>query len=64
MNRFLKDDAKIFIVANDRFNLYPTIAEKSGLEIVKEHHRAVTKRTEQGNNPYQETIFYMKKKGN
>ena len=63
MNRFLKDDAKIFIVANDRFNLYPTIAEKSGLEIVKEHHRAVTKRTEQGNNPYQETIFYMKKKG-
>jgi DNA modification methylase len=64
MNRFLKDDAKIFIVANDRFNLYPTIAEKSGLKIVKEHHRAVTKRTEQGNNPYQETIFYMKKKGN
>ena len=64
MNQFLKDDAKIFIVANDRFNLYPTIAEKSGLEIVKEHHRAVTKRTEQGNNPYQETIFYMKKKGN
>ncbi len=62
MNQFLKDDAKIFIVANDRFNLYPIIAEKSGLEIVKEHHRAVTKRTEQGNNPYQETIFYMKKK--
>jgi len=64
MNRFLKDDAKIFVVANDRFNLYPIIAEKSGLEIIKEHHRAVTKRTEQGNNPYQETIFYMKKKGN
>ncbi|MBC8179516.1 hypothetical protein H8E88_00170 [candidate division KSB1 bacterium] len=64
MNQFLKDNAKIFIVANDRFNLYPTIAEKSGLKIVKEHHRAVTKRTEQGNNPYQETIFYMKKKGN
>lgn len=64
MNKYLKDDAKIFIVANDRFNLYPTIAEKSGLTIVKEHHRAVTKRTEQGNNAYQETIFYMKKKGN
>lgn len=64
LNQFLKKDAEIFIVANDRFNLYPIIAEKSGLEIIKEHHRAVTKRTEQGNNPYQETIFYMKKKGN
>jgi len=63
MNKFLKNDAKIFIVANDRFNLYPIIAEKSGMKIVKEYHRAVTKRTEQGNNPYQETIFYMKKKG-
>jgi len=62
MNQFLKNDAKIFIVANDRFNLYPIIAEKSGMKIVKEHHRAVTKRTEQGNNPYQETIFCMMKK--
>ena len=63
VNKYLKNDAKIFIVANDRFKLYPQIAEKSGMEIVKEFHRAVTKRTEQGDNPYQETIFYMKKKG-
>ncbi len=57
----LKKDAKIFVVANDRFNLYPEIAKKSGLRIVDEFHRAVTKRTEQGDNPYQETVFFMMK---
>lgn len=63
LNQYLKDEAKIFIVANDKFQLYPQIAEQSGMEIVEEFHRAVTKRTEQGDNPYQETIFYMKKRG-
>ena len=63
VNQYLDDKAKIFIVANDRYRLYPQIAEKSGMEIVEEFHRAVTKRTEQGDNPYQETIFYMKKRG-
>jgi len=47
------------VVANDRFNLYPEIAQLSGLKIVDEFHRAVTKRTEQGDDPYQETIFLM-----
>jgi len=59
VKKYLKDDAKIFIVANDRLKLYPEIAERSGLKIIKEFHRAVTKRTEQGDDPYQETIFYM-----
>lgn len=58
---FLKPDARIFIVANDRFNLYPEIARLSGMRIVEKFNRAVTKRTEQGNDPYQETIFYMTK---
>ncbi|MBC8182897.1 hypothetical protein H8E88_17475 [candidate division KSB1 bacterium] len=62
VNKYLKDDAKIFIVANDRFKLYPLIAEKSNMKIIEEFHRAVTKRTQQGDNPYQETIFYMRKK--
>lgn len=57
----LTPDAKIFVVANDRFNLYPEIADLSGLKIVETFHRAVTKRTEQGDNPYQETIFLMTK---
>ena len=63
VNQYLKDDARIFIVANDRFQLYPEIAEKSGMEVVEEFRRAVTKRTEQGDNPYQETIFHMRKRG-
>ncbi|MBI3537428.1 MAG: hypothetical protein HY070_07730 [Chloroflexi bacterium] len=57
----LREDAKIFIVANDRFKLYPEIARRSGLRIVEEFHRAVTKRTEQGDDPYQETIFMMER---
>ena len=59
VKKYLKNGAKILIVANDRLKLYPEIASRSGLKIIKEFHRAVTKRTEQGDNPYQETIFYM-----
>jgi hypothetical protein len=55
----LRRDAKVFVVANDRFGLYPEIAKRSGLRTVDEFHRAVTKRTEQGDDPYQETIFLM-----
>jgi DNA modification methylase len=58
---FLKNEANIFIVANDRFQIYPEIAKKSGMKIVDQFLRAVTKRTEQGDNPYQETIFLMRK---
>jgi hypothetical protein len=57
----LKDDGKVFIVANDRFHLYPEIAKLSGFKIVEQFQRAVTKRTEQGDDPYQETIFFMMK---
>ena len=57
VSKYLKDDAKIFIVANDKLGLYPKIAEKSNFKIITEHQRAVTKRTEQGDNPYYETIF-------
>jgi DNA modification methylase len=57
----LKPDAKVFVVANDKFQLYPQIAQLSGLKIAEEFHRAVTKRTEQGDDPYQETIFMMVK---
>ncbi|MEW6649497.1 MAG: DNA methyltransferase [Chloroflexota bacterium] len=58
---YLKPDGKIFIVANDRFQLYPEIAQRSGLRILDQYQRAVTKRTEQGDDPYQETIFCMTK---
>ncbi|MDP6354647.1 MAG: DNA methyltransferase [Planctomycetota bacterium] len=57
--RFLKPGAPIFIVAHDSFNLYPSIAEQSGLRIVEEHQRAVTSRTERETRPYNESIFVM-----
>lgn len=57
----LRDTARVFVVANDRFKLYPEIARLSGLRIADEFHRAVTKRTEQGDDPYQETIFLLLK---
>lgn len=61
MNKFLKDDANIFVVANDKYNLYPLIAEKSGLKIVNKFKRPVLNRTERDRNPYAEIIFHMKK---
>ncbi len=57
----LNADARVFVVANDRLKLYPEIAQVSGLKIVEEFHRAVTKRTQQGDDPYEETIFMMMK---
>lgn len=61
MKQYLKDDSNIFIVANDKFNLYPIIAEKSGLKIVNEYKRPVLNRTERDKQPYSEKIFHMKK---
>jgi hypothetical protein len=59
--RFLGPDAPVFIVANDRYRLYPEIARLAGFMIVEERLRAVTKRTEKGNDPYQESIFRLRR---
>ena len=32
--KYLKGDYNVFLVANDKYNLYPQIAEKSGMKIV------------------------------
>jgi len=58
--KYLAQDANIFLVANDKFNLYPTIAKNSGMEIVKEFKRPVLNRTERDRNAYSETIFHLK----
>ena len=59
VQKFLRKDSNIFIVANDKKNLYPTIAKKSGLEIIKTHRRPVLNRTERDKQPYSESIFHM-----
>jgi len=62
IGKFVKDDGDYFIVANDKYNLYPLIAEKSGLKIVDKFKRPVLNRTEKDRSPYAEIIFHMKKR--
>jgi len=62
IGRFVKDDGNFFIVANDKYNLYPLIAEKSGLRIIEKFKRPVLNRTEKDRQPYSEMIFRMRKK--
>jgi DNA modification methylase len=61
MNRFLKPKAKIFVVVNDRDNLYPEIAEACGYKIEKIYHRPVLMRTERDNSRFSESIYYFVK---
>jgi len=58
--KFLVKDFNIFLVANDKFGLYPKIAEKANMRIVKEFKRPVLNRTEKNKTPYSETIFHIK----
>jgi len=60
--KYLVDDYNVFLVANDKFNMYPTIAEKSGMTIVQQFHRPVLNRTERDQAAYSETIFHMKER--
>ena len=62
IGKFIKDNGDFFVVANDKYNLYPLIAEKSGLKIVEQFKRPVLNRTERDRQPYAEIIFHMKKK--
>ena len=61
IGRFVKENGNFFIVANDKYNLYPLIAEKSGLRIIEKFKRPVLNRTERDRQPYCEIIFRMKK---
>lgn len=58
--QFLVDDYDIFLVANDKYNLYPRIAEASGMRIVEQIKRPVLNRTERDKGAYCEIIFHLK----
>lgn len=60
--KFLIEDYNIFLVANDKHNLYPTIAEQSGMKIVNQFKRPVLNRTEKDKGAYSEIIFQMKER--
>ncbi|MEK7167284.1 MAG: DNA methyltransferase [Patescibacteria group bacterium] len=59
--KYLSDNFDVFLVANDKWNLYPQIAEKTGMKIVNQFKRPVLNRTERNKNPYSEIIFHFKK---
>lgn len=59
--KFLVEDYEIFLVANDKYNMYPTIAENSGMQIVNQFKRPVLNRTEKDKGAYSETIFHLRK---
>lgn len=58
--QFLADDYEVFLVANDKYNLYPKIAEKSGMKIINQYKRPVLNRTEKDKGAYSEIIIHMK----
>ena len=59
---FLADDYNIFLVANDKYSIYPQIAEKAGMKIVNQYRRPVLNRTERDKSAYSESIFHLKEK--
>lgn len=60
--QYLAESYNIFLVANDKSNLYPMIAEKAGLKIIQQFNRPVLNRTEKDKTAYSETIFHLKAK--
>lgn len=62
ISKNLVDNAPIFIVVNDKFNLYPEIGAQCGFELIDVFNRPVLMRTERNKNNFFESIFYFKKR--
>ncbi len=60
--KYLVTDFDVFLVANDKYNMYPVIAENAGMKIVNQFKRPVLNRTEKDKGAYSEIIFHLKKK--
>lgn len=60
--KYLQEDYDVFLVSNDKYNMYPTIAEKAGMQIVNQYKRPVLNRTEKDKSAYAEIIFHLKEK--
>ncbi len=60
--KFMQKDYDVFLVANDKYNIYPEIAEKAGMLIVNRYKRPVLNRVEKDRGAYSEIIFHLKEK--
>lgn len=58
----LDEDYNVFLVANDKYDLYPKIAEQADMQIVGRFERPVLNRTEKTKGAYAESIFHLKEK--
>ena len=58
--QFFKQDYDVFLVANDKYSLYPQIAELSNMKIVNKYKRPVLNRVEKDRSAYAEIIFHLK----
>jgi len=59
---FLANDYNVLLVANDKYNIYPRIAEEAGMRIVNQYRRPVLNRTERDKSAYSESILHLKEK--
>lgn len=60
--QYLKTDYNVLVVANDKFEIYPEIADRAGMKIVQQFKRPVLNRTEKDKNAYSESIFLLNNK--
>jgi hypothetical protein len=60
--RFLAEDFYVFLVTNDKYNLYPQIADDARMQIVNQYKRPVLNRTEKDKGAYSEIIFHLKRR--
>jgi len=61
--KYLQKDYDIFLVANDKYNFYPKIAELAEMKIIDQFKRPVLNRVEKDrSNAYSEIIFHLKGK--
>jgi len=60
--KYMVDDFDVFLVANDKYRLYPTVAERAGMQIVNQFKRPVLNRTEKDKGAYSESIFHLKRR--
>lgn len=59
--KWMKKDYHVFLVANDKYRLYPQIASLCGMKIVNDYKRPVLNRVEKNRNAaYAETIFHLR----
>ncbi|NLT52741.1 MAG: site-specific DNA-methyltransferase, partial [Ignavibacteria bacterium] len=58
--KYLVNDYDVFLVANDKYKMYPTIAENAGMKIVNQFKRPVLNRTEKDKGAYSEIIFHLR----